>query len=368
LKILNLIQCANLGGMERSSLRLLRGLQARGHDCQLLSLNPIGALGPLLDSAGIQHEGLPYAGKGGWRILLQLRRKLATSEAHALLMTGHHLLTMAILGNACHGRRVLAVHFHHLGVKPKWQWQLIYRLACSRFQAITFPSDFIRHEAERIHPPVAAVAHTIRNPLALPLLCNAEGKFGARRLLGLPPEAPIIGNAGWLTPRKRFDIFLHTASLIAIRCPDAHFVIAGDGAERLQLEALAKSLNLSRRLTWVGWLQNMDVFYHSLDVLLFNSDWDAIGMTPLEAMSHGIPVVASVINGGLKEILNSNQFGFLLDHHEVETLAAEVVRLILSRTVAAQIGLAGRERIRVSSQTDVIATEYERLFGECTYS
>ena len=350
--------------MEQASLRLMRALQARGHDCQLLSLNSIGALGPLLDSAGIPHEGLPYAGKGGWRILLQLRQKLRRNEAHALLMTGHNLLAMAVLGNVCQGRRVLAVHFHHSGVKPQWQWRLIYRLACSRFQAITFPSDFIRQEAECIHPPVAALARTIRNPLPLPLLSGEEEKLAARQLLRLPPHVPIIGNAGWLTPRKRFDIFLHTAALIATRCPEAHFVIAGDGEERLRLETLAKSLNLNERLTWVGWLQDMDVFYRSLDVLLFNSDWDAMPTTPLEAMSQGIPVVASVVNGGLKEILNSNQFGFLLNHHEVETLAAEVVRLIRNRTSARQTGLAGRERIRASSQPDAVATEYETLFRE----
>jgi glycosyltransferase involved in cell wall biosynthesis len=364
LKILNLIQCANLGGMEQASLGLMRALQARGHDCQLLSLNPIGALGPLLDSAGMPHEGLPYAGKGGWRIFLQLRQKLRRYEAHALLMTGHHLLAMAALGNVCRGRRVLSVHFHHLGVKSQWQWRLIYRLACSRFQAITFPSDFIRQEAECIHPPVAALARTIRYPLPLPELAGAEEKLAARRLLRLPPEAPIIGNAGWLIPRKRFDIFLHCAARIATRCPEAHFVIAGDGEERLQLEALAKSLNLRNRLTWVGWLQKMDVFYHSLDVLLFNSDWDALPMTPLEAMSQGIPVVASVVNGGLKEILNSNQFGFLLNRHEAETLAAEVARLIQNPTSARQIGLAGRQRIRASSEPDAIATEYETLFRE----
>jgi glycosyltransferase involved in cell wall biosynthesis len=361
MQILNLIQCANLGGMEQASLRLMRGLQTRGHSCELLSLNSIGALGPLLNDAGIHHEGLQYAGKGGWRIMLQLRQKLREKNAVALLMTGHHLFAMLVLGDFCRGRRVLAIHFHHAGVKPDWQWRLIYRLACARFQAITFPSDFIRREAECIHPPVASIAHTIRNPLALPSLPSAEQRQTARRKLGLPAEVPIIGNAGWLIPRKRFDVFLRTAAIIAAQCPDMHFVIAGDGAERDRLKTLASNLKLSHLITWTGWVQNMEGFYSSLDMLVFNSDWDALPTTPLEAMSYGVPVVASVLNGGLKEILNSNQCGVLLNRHDTETLAAEVVRLLRNPTLAKEVGLAGRERIRITSHPDHIAAEYEKL-------
>lgn len=361
MNILNLIQCANLGGMEQASLRLMRGLQARGHDVRLLSLNPIGRLGPLLSAARIPHDGLPYAGWGGWRILRRLRRELKRNSAEALLMTGHHLAAMSALGDIAKGRRVLAIHFHHTGVKPNWQWRLIYHLACARFQAITFPSDFIRREAERIYPPVAAWAWTIRNPLFVPPLPTPEQKQAARRSLGLPPGVPIVGNAGWLIPRKRFDVFLRTAAVIAVRCPETHFVIAGDGPERSRLETMAGNLNLSDRLTWTGWVPNMDDFFCSLDVLLFHSDWDAMGNTPLEAMSYGIPVVASVINGGLKEVLSAPEYGFLLDRHETDTLAKIAADLAEDSRSAKTLGMAGRERIRRMSNPEAVATEYEAL-------
>jgi len=348
--------------MEQASLRLMQGLQARGHELQLLSLNPIGDLGPLLTAADIPHEGLPYAGQGGWRMLPLLRRKLRECPAEAMILTGHHLLAMPALGDFARGRRILAIHFHHAGVKPDWVWRLIYRLACARFQAITFPADFIRQEAEQIYPPVAKLAHTIRYPLFMPALPSEEAKHAARQALGLPLDVPVIGNAGWLIPRKRFDVFLRTAAVIAARCPEAHFVIAGDGAEHPRLEALAASLNLTQRLTWTGWVQNMETFFDSLDVLLFNSDWDALPVTPQQAMSHGIPVVASVVNGGLKEILSTSEWGFLLDRHEPEILAEEVVRLVQNPDAARQVALAGREHIRVISDPEAIAIQHEKLW------
>ena len=362
MKILNLIQCANLGGMEQASLRLMRALQTHGHELELLSLNPIGELGPSLQEAGIPHEGISYAGRGGWRAMPVLRRKLKKRRADRLIMTGHHLLAMPALGDFASGHRILAIHFHHTGVKPRWQWQLIYRLACNRFQAITFPADFIRQEAERIFPPVAGLAHTIRCPLYMPALPTADQKQAARRELGLALDGPVIGNAGWLVPRKRFDVFLRVSAAIATRCPDARFVIAGGGGERAKLQALAESLNLTERLIWTGWMQNMADFYRSLDVLLFNSDWDAMGLTPLEAMSHGIPVVTSVVNGGLKEVLSSRKYGFLLDHHNVDALAEAVVHLLQNPAEAQQIGLAGRERVRVMGDPESIAFEHEKLW------
>src|ERR1700722_2749501 len=233
-----------------------------------------------------------------------------------MIMTGHHLLAPLALGDSFKGHRVLAIHYHHTGVKSPWQWQLIYRTACRRFNAITFPCDFIRREAEAIYPPVARLAHTVRNPLDVPSSPGAAEKAESRKTLNLPLDRPIVGNAGWLIPRKRFDVFLRTARKILDKTPDVLFVVAGRGEEEGNLKKLADELGIAGNVRWLGWQQEMSHFYKSLDVMLFNSDWDALGLTPLEAMSYGVPGVCSVVNGGLGEIIESNQVGFLLPTHD----------------------------------------------------
>lgn len=360
MKILNLIQCANLGGTERASLRLMEGLKERGDSVQLLSLNPIGRFGPLLEAAGIPHEGLPYLGKGGWRSYGRLRQKLTTIEAEAVIMTGHHLLGSLALGDFCKGHRILAIHFHHGGVKSSWQWRLIYRVACARFDAITFPCDFIRKEAEAIHPPVARIAHTIRNPLQVPPLPGPLEKAEARNGLGLPLDRPIIGNAGWLIPRKRFDVFLRTARKILDKIPDALFIIAGGGDEEGNLKRLADELGISGNVRWLGWQQEMDRFYKALDVLLFNSDWDTLPTTPLEAMSFGVPVVCSVVNGGLNEIIHSDRVGLLRPSHDADTLSDLAVNLLKDHARAAAMGLAARAHLQTVCDPGPIADWHAR--------
>jgi glycosyltransferase involved in cell wall biosynthesis len=357
------MQGTNLGGMEQASLRLMIGLIARGHSCEVISLNPIAGLGPLLEEHHIPATGLAYLGRGGWRSCMVIRRTLRSVHADSLLMTGHNLLAMLALGDLCRGRRVLAIHFHHKGVKPAWQWRLIYRIACKRFQAITFPSDFVRHEAEEIYPPIISLSRTVRNPLPICPLPTAEVRRGAKVALGLPPDARVIGNAGWLIPRKRFDVFLRTAKLILHKVPDALFLIAGDGEERANLERLARELNIAARVRWLGWEKHMARFYRCLDVMLFNSDWDAMAQAPLEAMSYGIPLVASVQHGGLQEILSRNEYGFLIPKHDIEALAERTVWVLQNPDEAREVALMGRERVAQVSNTARIAGEVESLLS-----
>jgi glycosyltransferase involved in cell wall biosynthesis len=354
LRILHIIQCTNLAGMERVALSITKGLLERGHQCRWVSLNPLGDLKPLLDQAKVPCLGLPYRGPWGALSLPAMRRAFRSEPRDAVIMTGPNLSAMVALGRHQGEPRMLAVHFHHTGVKPRWQWRAIYRLAVSRFRVITFPSDFIRREAEEIYPPVAAISRTLRNPVAVPPLPSPEQRLAARERLGIPRDVPVIGNAGWLIPRKRFDIFLRVAARVAASIPEAVFLIAGDGPERQPLQRLAQELGIEHRVRWMGWQTDLTDSYLAIDVLLFNSDWDAFPTTPLEAMSYAIPVVASVIHGGLGEVISSPADGFLLGRHDVPALAAQVERYIAAPQ---PVAMAGRERIHQFLDPEICISE-----------
>lgn len=357
--ILNIIQCTNLGGMEKTSLRLMKALQSRGHSISLISLNPVGALGPHLESAEIPASGLEYGKKPAISTMLSLRRAVAAKQADALILTGHNFLASTALSGVGPSKRLFAMHYHHHGVMPIYRWRMIYRVAMMQFQTITFPSDYVRLEAEALYPKIKKVALTVRNPIdALPPVQKKVG-FRLRKSLGIPQHAPLIGNAGWLIPRKRFDIFLQTATRILNVRPDAHFIISGDGEARKDLEELRDKLGLIDRVHFTGWLNDLSEFYSAIDVLLFNSDWDAFPTTPIEAMAQAIPVVASLQNGGLSEILDEKT-GWMLDHHNSDKLAAMVVDALgpmgLVKSLAACKAVS-----EISSPTKIAETIEKRL-------
>jgi len=74
-------------------------------------------------------------------------------------------------------------------------------------------------------------------------------------------------------------------SVISAR-PDTIFVIAGDGPEAETMRSLSAELGIADHVRWLGWQSDIRQFYHSLDVLLFNSDWDAMA----HALEHSLMV------------------------------------------------------------------------------
>ena len=346
MRILHIIQCANLGGMEQSALLEMKGLMARGHECRLVSLNPVGELGPLLEEGRIPAVGLPYRGRFGWRSLGAMYRGFRSVPADAVMMTGHNLAAMLALGNFCPERRLLCLHYHHAGVKPAWAWRTIYRVAVRQFQAVTYPSDFVRREAEALYPPLGALTHTVLYPLVVPDQPGEVRRGEARQRLGLPREARIVGNAGWLVRRKRFDVFLRVARAVASAVGDALFLIAGDGPLRPELEELARGLGIAGRVRWLGWQRDLTAFYSALDVLHFNSDWDAVGRTPIEALADGIPLVASVIHGGLAEIVDREEYGYVNSTHDEAWLAKKIVFLLENPEAGRRMASAARARLK----------------------
>lgn len=364
MRILNVIQCANLGGMEQSNLLRLRGLKSRGHIIRQVSLNPIGGLKPLLQSAGIPAVGLDYRKTSNFTSILQMRRAFLSQPFDSIIMTGHNWHAMAaLLGVKAH-RRVLCIHYHHFerGEAAR-HWPLFYRLATNQFDAITFCSRFIREEALRLFPGLQRKSLVVFNPFRIPGEPSIERKRRSRKALGLPLDIPIVGNAGNLIRRKRFDIFIDTAEKICRSRPHTLFVIAGDGPEREALQARVDALGLHRQFCFLGWQANMAPILDSLDVLLFNSDQDALGRTPVEAATHGTPVVASVLTGGLCELLGESSGATVLENHDTDALAHAVLQLLADPEHAAAIGRRCRNHVCGLCSISHHTAQMEALLG-----
>ena len=80
-------------------------------------------------------------------------------------------------------------------------------------------------------------------------------------------------------------------------------------------------------------------------------------------MAHGVPVVASLLNGGLKEVIASEEYGYITDQHNLDVSAAQVLHLLNSRESARRIGTAGRLHIGRMSDPESIVVKHEELLG-----
>jgi glycosyltransferase involved in cell wall biosynthesis len=129
------------------------------------------------------------------------------------------------------------------------------------------------------------------------------------------------------------------------------------------LERLANELGVAPAIRWLGWQAELGPFYRAIDVLLFNSEWDAFGLTPVEAMSHAVPVVCSVRHGGLREAIAEPRWGVLLDDHDESALADAAIALLRDPGTARRTGLAGRDRVADLCSVDRCVAAVEALLA-----
>jgi glycosyltransferase involved in cell wall biosynthesis len=175
----------------------------------------------------------------------------------------------------------------------------------------------------------------------------------------LPPDVtdPSVGKyviyAGRLGPEKGVDTLLAAARLL----PKVQFLIAGDGPIRKELEFAAPE-----NVTFAGWLDRaqLSACYKNARLAVVPSRcMESFGLVVIDAMSNGLPVVASRI-GGPSEIVEEKLTGFLFDPGNSVHLAKKIDNLWTDPDLCRRMGQAGREKTIREYSEDVY---YNRLMA-----
>ena len=362
MNIINIIQGTGLVGLEQSSLNLMRQMSGMGCNFSVLSLTETGRLKPHLDELGIPCVGLKYKGPGGLLSYLDYKDVIMNANPDAVMMTGNSLVGMLAISNTCEENRVLFVHYHHTGVKRNFLWKLIYHIANKKFKHIFFASNFIMKEAIKISPKIKTKSTYLANPLPHLNLLDSCKASDLRKSLGISDSDTVIGNAGWLIKRKRFDILLRVCKKLKKQNKSIKILIAGEGEEKTNLMKLADELGIANDIIWLGWVDDMEIFYQCIDFMVFNSDWDAVGLSPLEAIQHGIPTFSSVLNGGLKELIQGEYSYFIQHNHDEELLTEKLQYAIDNFEEVKNLTLNLRNYINKVSSPEVIAKKVIEIY------
>jgi glycosyltransferase involved in cell wall biosynthesis len=120
----------------------------------------------------------------------------------------------------------------------------------------------------------------------------------------LNPNYVKLLYVGPLIPRKRVDVLLNGMSLLVNDFPNATLSIVGNGHLKFKLRKLSEKLNLHINVTFYGYIteEELKTIYKKSDIFVFASTKEGYPLAPLEAMSTGLPVVASSLDP-LKEIV-----------------------------------------------------------------
>ena len=332
MRIVFVNSCRYLGGAEWWQLRAAAALRARGHEPWLLARE--GPLRSRAVAAGFAGPALTlsfdldlYAAFRAFRFFRDLRPDL-------VLLNDQRECRLVAPAAAAAGIRARVQRKGWPFLKGSWRDKLVYGRAVTHLIAVSEEVAAIFRARSGLAPERIQV---LPNGVEVERFAPRD-QMEARRNLGLPPAAPIVGSAGRLVSQKNFDLLLAAAA----RLPETTVVaLAGAGEERERLQARAAELGLGSRLLLLGQVEDMPGFLAALDVFAFPSRQEGRSNALLEAMASGLPVIAGDIPGN-REMIAAGRTGLLFPPGDAAALAAAIGRLLGNREQARALGEAAR--------------------------
>ncbi|MCL5962375.1 MAG: glycosyltransferase [Chloroflexi bacterium] len=175
------------------------------------------------------------------------------------------------------------------------------------------------------------------------------------------PDKSAVLYAGRLDAEKRVDILIHAIPLV-LQEVDCHFVIGGDGSERVKLQEMSARLGVDRNVTFTGFLDTSDYqsVYSLADVFAIASPAELQSIVTLEAAASGLPIVA-VNAGALPELVKDGRNGLLFPPDNPAELAAVLVRLLQNEELRRSMGQESRAIAR-RHDIDLAVSRYEVIY------
>ncbi len=196
---------------------------------------------------------------------------------------------------------------------------------------------------------------------------------GERRPAVLPtrflPDGPgvVIGTVGRLAPVKDQQQILQAVSLIVSRDPlwreSLRVVLVGDGPLMQELAALSERLGLTELVWMPGDRDDIPALLQAMDIFILPSLAEGISNTILEAMSAGLPVIATD-TGGNPELISHGETGFLVPVGSAALLADALQQLLVSPELRAGIGNSALKQVRERFDWSITVENYLKIYDE----
>jgi N-acetyl-alpha-D-glucosaminyl L-malate synthase BshA len=234
----------------------------------------------------------------------------------------------------------------------------ITKFSIEKSHSVTAVSDYLREETYRAFGCVGCHVEVIPN-FVNPALYDRR-----RHVFPIPADVvqgrKVVMHISNFRPVKRVRDVVATFARILRQVP-ALLVMVGDGPERVEAEAEARELGVSEHVMFLGKIDAVAPLLAGADLFLLTSDKESFGLSALEAMASGVPVVGARA-GGLPEVVTDGETGFLCEVGDVEAMAAAGAGLLTDPAAWRRVSDAAAADARARFAEETIVGQYERLY------
>lgn len=356
-----LLQTQAEGAGAQEITRILgHGLTARGYDVHHVFFFRRTAAFDQQPNTHFCARQRPSSLPGLWRLFVDLFGHLRALEPDVVLTFQHYGNLFGTLAARFAGAAVIANRTSAREMEPRWTRVLDSVFGFTGlFDCVVVNSKAV--EDEYLSHPRRYRARLVRIDHGFaPKRSSASGAT-SRRVLGLPEDATLLGSVARLHPQKNLGAAIQ---LLALR-PTWHLALAGQGAEQAQLEALARTLNVSDRLHFMGELspERVALFLKGLDAFVFPTRAETFGLAVVEAAQAGVPVVANDLEV-LREVLavDGAPCALFVDVEDTAAFAEAVDRLLHDEALRAAL-IARSARLEQRYAVDTMTDRYSELIA-----
>lgn len=370
MRIVQLIDSLHWGGAQKLQVTFAEAIQKYDVELIVISLNRHRDGVPLphdLDSLGTRVLVMPaphlYTLKRIWRLVRFLRR-----ERVDLMHT--HLTYANIIGPiaAKLAGVPLVASIHNEKYHPQRDHTLRRRLETLmlRFGAdklIAVGQAVVQAQRERFS---WGHLHVIQNAVTpVPPISESRRREIRKKLIGYPAR-PLLLSVGRLSSQKGYRDLLAAVPQVLEKHPRAAFVIAGGGGSRTDLSREIADLNLEESVSLLGYRNDVPDLLAASDMFINCSHWEGLPVAVLEAMSAGLPIVATRV-GDVPQVLDERA-GVLVPPKQPTALAAAIVALLDDPERMKAIREAAKQRVLCHYSPDAWAQELLQVYAEVIQS
>lgn len=364
--VLHVVNSLQPGGMENGIVNLAHHLPPRLIHTSVACLEQPGSFAERLPSGCVVH----LLGKGDAFTMAAVERLRAViQQTRPQILHTHNLgpLIYAVLAAGARTAGPVILQGEHaeldaeeLRIRRLWQRRVLYRaVAC-----VHTVSDSLRRQLQRTGLR-ARHMEVLRNGVDVEWFKPGDG-LDARRKLGLPASAQVIGLVGRFGPYKRHDFLLDAFGRVAAGNPGVHLLLVGGGGpEEGRVRALVAQHPQRERIHVCGLQRDLRCYYQAMNLLVIPSLNEGLSNVLLEAMAMGIPSLAHDACGN-SEIILDGVTGRVMPMTHAGELAEAIARSLLEPEKLVAMGQASRVTTEREHSIDRMMERYTHLYERLT--